>query len=143
MAVSFGVSVGGDDEVIDTTEKLEKMYQDLIDDWNRNMIAGDTAFQRQLINAPQALAMNNNFIYGSFISQYLALLFGDFVSISKNNVQAQNNQNNSNHYVGVTRDMLTYYSYVENNDKQALLDLLGKSREYYLNTKTRFIKHKK
>jgi len=112
---------------------LNEEYKMIIDSMNQVM---NTTLYQNMTSKIQECALKGDYVMAAFMSQYLYLLFNDFVAMSKTEVQARQNQKLAEHFKGTYKEMVMYYNN-DAKDKQALPDLLQKCQRYYYQTKTR------
>ena len=142
LAMVFAVGIGFCDEAIDTPKKLEAIYQEVIDDLNKKMLAGDEDQYRELENGIRSCTMTGNWALASFMSYYLHLLHRDMLSMAKTDEQVRFNTRMTNYYGSAIGEIMQMCNPPEQNKKE-LMEVLGKVEKYYLKTKTRITKYRK
>ncbi|RJR43972.1 MAG: hypothetical protein C4576_13700 [Desulfobacteraceae bacterium] len=142
LTIVFGVGIGDCEETIDTPKKLEAIYKEVIDDFNRKMLSGDENEYRNLEYGIRVCTMSGKYVMASFMCYYLHLLHRDLLSMAKTDEHVRFNTRMTNYYKDAIGQIMQMCNPPEQSKKE-LMEVLGKVEKYYMKTKTRITNFRK
>ena len=113
----------------------EAQYKELTDEINLTM---NEELYNKMVQKIQDCALTGDYIFGTFISQHLYLIFTDLTAMSKNSAEVNRNTRAADNFKNARDEMLMYYC----SDKRVsctLPSILKKCELYYSKTKTRIL----